>query len=190
MKRYSLTYWIIILIMTIQITHSEESRKSHSGHHHDAPHGGTLVVFGDEFAHIELLLEKKMGNITCFILDGEAKNGVRISQEQIKLKIQYNNQKIDVILKGMANILTGETANDTSQFEGKSPELIMAEEFHVTMPSITIKGVPFRNMSFPFPQGNESSQHGHGNDHHNHEHHLEESRGNGRQSNDSQDHHH
>ena len=91
MKSKPLTYWIaIILLLTSQITTSQDNKDSHSGHHHDAPHGGTLVVFGEEFAHIELLLEKKTGKLTCYVLDGEAKNGVRISQEKIKLNIEKN----------------------------------------------------------------------------------------------------
>jgi len=35
--------------------------KEEGGHEHHAPHGGTLVVFGDEAAHVELVLDPKTG---------------------------------------------------------------------------------------------------------------------------------
>ena len=33
----------------------------HSGHLHTAPHGGSLVILGETFAHLELLLDSEAG---------------------------------------------------------------------------------------------------------------------------------
>jgi hypothetical protein len=41
-------------------------------HEHTAPHGGSLVEFGEEFAHIELVLDSATGVLTAYVLDGEA----------------------------------------------------------------------------------------------------------------------
>ena len=44
--------------------HEQTERHETDAHHeHTAPHGGTLVVFGDEFAHIELVLDQTTGKL-------------------------------------------------------------------------------------------------------------------------------
>ena len=55
--------------------HSQDDHSGH-GHHHVAPHGGTLVVFGNEFAHLELVLDLSVGKLDAYFLDGMAVMGV------------------------------------------------------------------------------------------------------------------
>ncbi len=38
-----------------------DAHQSGHGHEHAAPHGGTLIVLGDEFAHLELVLDPGTG---------------------------------------------------------------------------------------------------------------------------------
>src|SRR5258708_19176066 len=56
-------------------------------HEHHAPHGGTLVEVGEDFAHVELLPDLQQGNLTVYILDGEAENPIRIHQPSMDLII-------------------------------------------------------------------------------------------------------
>ena len=135
----------------------EGARETHAHHEHTAPHGGTLVVLGEEFAHVELVLEKESGKLTGYVLDGEAENPVRLQQEAIELKINRLNSKqpFTMQLKAVANVLTGETEGDTSQFEGQSDALAGATKFQAEIALIAVKEQSFTEVDFEFPEGNE-----------------------------------
>ena len=136
-----------------------ETHATDAHHEHTAPHGGTLVVFGDEFAHIELVLDETTGKLTGYVLDGEAEKSVRISQKTIEFKIHREDIESDFSLQlsGVANVLTGETEGDTSQFSAQSNGLKDASEFHAEIVSIAIKGQMFTDIDFEFPEGNEET---------------------------------
>ena len=142
------------------------AHESDAHHEHTAPYGGTLVVLGEEFAHVEFVLEKATGKLTGYVLDGEAEKPVRLSQGAIELKIDRLNSGHTVALHliAVANVLTGETQGDTSHFAGQSDELIGATEFHAAFVAIAVKGQTFVDVDFEFPDGNE----GGGGDHHEH----------------------
>ena len=132
-------------------------------HEHTAPHGGTLVVLGEEFAHLELVLDPGAGSLTGYILDGEAEKAVRIGQEDIEIKIketlppggESDKSGYALILKPVSNILTGETDGDTSEFAAQSDKLEGVQKFDAVISVINIKGQTFRNIGFRFPEGNE-----------------------------------
>ena len=150
-------------------THRRERESAHerdTHHEHTAPHGGTLVVLGEEFAHVEFVLEKATGKLTGYVLDGEAEKPIRLTEKTIGLKINRLNsdQTLALQLKAVANVLTGETEGATSHFAGQSDELIGATEFHAEIASIVVKGQTFVDVDFEFPDGNE----GGGGDHHEH----------------------
>ena len=128
----------------------EGAHETHAHHEHTAPRGGTLVVLGDEFAHAEFVLEETTGKLTAYILDGEAEKPVRLTQEAIKLKINpmKSEQTFALQLTAVANVLTGETQGDTSQFSGGSDELIGAAEFHAEIVLIAVKGQTFADVDF------------------------------------------
>ena len=136
-----------------------ETHDTHARHEHTAPHGGTLVVFGDEFAHIELVLDQTTGKLTGYVLDGEAEKSVRLSQKTIELKIHREDieSEFTLQLSGVTNVLTGETEDDTSQFAAQSDALKGASEFHAEITSIAIKGQMFTDIDFEFPEGNEEA---------------------------------
>jgi hypothetical protein len=139
------------------------STASLCAHEHNAPHGGTLVVLGEEFAHLELVLDSGAGSLTGYVLDGEAENAVRMGQEDIEIKINDTVQPGDgaeqsnntLILKAVTNVLTGETAGDTSEFAVQSDKLKGVQKFDAVISAINVKGQTFRNIYFRFPEGNE-----------------------------------
>ena len=136
-----------------------ETHETQAHHEHTAPHGGTLVVFGDEFAHIEFVLDQTTGQLTGYVLDGEAEKPVRLSQKTIDLKIHQEDVQSDFSLQlsGVANVLTGETEGDTSQFAAQSDALKGVSEFHAEIVSIALKGQTFTDIDFTFPEGNEET---------------------------------
>lgn len=126
-------------------------------HEHKAPHGGTLVVFGGEFSHLEFVLDAKDGKLTAYALDGEAENAVRVPEKTLELKIKLPGGKKEFVMKlnAVSNVLTGETPGDTSQFEGQSDLLKGVTSFDGAITTITLKGHVFKNVKFNYPKGNE-----------------------------------
>lgn len=124
-----------------------------SAHEHHAPHKGTLVEFGEEFAHLELVIDSTSGKISGYVLDGEAEKPVRIPQKDITLKI--TKEEFSVVLKAVANELSGEKEGDTSEFSGQSDKLKALKNFDALVLQITVKGKEFKDIKFNFPKGNE-----------------------------------
>lgn len=135
-------------------TTSTES-KEFTPHKHHAPHGGTLIVFGEEFAHLELKLNFTTGQIQAWVLDGEAEKYIRLSQKEILFEIEIDEKKFPLSLKPVENTLTGETVGNTSLFQGQHPQLKDVSHFHATLQSINIKAQIFEKIEFCFPEGNE-----------------------------------
>lgn len=149
---------IIGVILMLGVLSSPVSAQ-HAHHEHHAPHGGTLVVLGEEFAHLEFVLDLENGKLTAYALDGEAENPVRLSQDIIELTVvsiaPQQGQAMDVVLEPVANDLTGETVGDTSQYEADAPLLTTMTVFNARIKSIDIKGETFKDVEFNFPEGNE-----------------------------------
>lgn len=136
------------------LTNAASAKKAEE-HEHHPPHGGTLVVLGKEFAHIELVLDKTTGQLTAYALDGEADNAVKIAQPEIEIKIEKPVSLI-VKLKAVENSLTGEKRGDTSEFAGQNDALKNLNDFDGEIQNIFIKGQQFQKISFNFPKGNEN----------------------------------
>ncbi len=139
--------------------HHEGEEHSHDhSHTHTAPHGGTLVIMGDHFAILEIVLDKALGKMTAYVLDGEAEKPVRIAQSAIDIlivKAENSSQGNLLKLNAVANTLTGETAGDTSEFHITSELLKGKDHFDGIIQSVTIKGEEIKSVSFKFPEGNE-----------------------------------
>lgn len=125
-------------------------------HQHEAPHGGALIALGDHVAHIELVLDAAAGVLTTYVLDGEAENAVRVNAPELEIVVQpETGDPFSVRLEAYANVLTGETVGETSEFRGQSDKLKQLEWFHGSIPALTVRGVEFRDIDFRFPDGNE-----------------------------------
>ncbi len=98
---------------------------SASAHEHHAPHKGTLVEFGEEFAHLELVIDAATGKISAYVLDGEAEKAVRIAQKEIEIKVVKGekNDAFSVTVKAQEVVLSGEKPGDSSEFSGESEKL-------------------------------------------------------------------
>jgi hypothetical protein len=128
------------------------------GHEHKARHGGTLVEIGEEFAHVEVVLDSETGKLTAYVLDGEVEKSERLKQGTLTVKV--NGKPVE--LAGVANELTGEKAGDTSEFSAESPMLKGVKAFDGVIVEIAVRGKAFKDVSFKFPQGNDDhAGHGH-----------------------------
>ena len=85
---------------------------------------------------------------------------MRIVQKNIELDIHLNKgPDVEVILKPVANQLTGETVGDTSEYRAQSDQLKGQKKFLATIHHIKVRGQDFKDIAFKFPEGNEESHH-------------------------------
>ena len=170
--RCSELWMIVVLGMSFLVIGCDRNPPPPSGdasaapphHEHKPPHGGTLVELGEEFSHLELILDAREGRLTGFALDGEAENPVRLKQEEIVVKIHAvtrgDGEKpveppLIIHLKAVASPLSGETVGDSSEFAARSDSLKGVTHFQAEIEAILIKGQEFKNVSFAFPEGND-----------------------------------
>ena len=153
MKRFFAPILFAMAAMSLATVHA---------HEHHAPHKGTLVEFGEEFAHLELVIDAQTGKISAYALDGEAEKAVRIAQKEIEIKVAKAEkagsgpaEAFTITLKAQASVLSGEKVGDTSEFAGQSDMLKGLVNFDGVLVTITIKGKAFENVKFNFPKGNE-----------------------------------
>ena len=162
----TLLYLILMTAMTATVwAHGDSNSDAHNdgrGHEHTAPHGGTLIVLGDEFAHLELVLDPEEGTLRGYVLDGEAESPVRIEQREIEVTITVPDTGGDVPaselplrLSAVYNILTGEKKGDTSEFTVRTERLKGLKQFGAVITTITVNGREFQEVEFRFPEGNE-----------------------------------
>lgn len=128
-------------------------KKDHS-HEHTAPHGGTLVVFGEEFAHVEMKLDKATGKLTIYTLDGEAEKGVAVEQADIEIEVK-KPKAFTVKAVAVESTLSGSKKGAATEFEVTSDQLKGLDNFDAVVKSLKIKGKDHANVAFNFPKGNE-----------------------------------
>lgn len=126
---------------------------SHSGHHHEPPHGGTAIDLGDEEAHLEFVLDAATGKLTCYVLKGHMAGFQRITQESLELVATVGGKVEALTLKAVANAATGEKAGDTSQFEAQADWLKTAKTFDAELKSVNVRGKDYTRLKFNFPKG-------------------------------------
>jgi hypothetical protein len=145
---------LIALVLTVACGHAPRPASSAppaaATHQHHAPHGGILVELGEEFAQVELVLDPDAGSLTAYILDGEAEESIRLKQPSLTLAIDTPGstamQTVD--LPARANILTGETVGDSSEFSVTMPSLIGRRTIKGRLGAILVKGGEFRDVQF------------------------------------------
>jgi hypothetical protein len=132
-----------------------KAEKASGKHEHQAPHAGTLAEFGGEFGHFEVVLDSASGKLTGYLLDGEAENPVRVAGKSISLRVKSGASSFTLRMEAVENKLTGETAGDTSQFEGQSDALRGLREFEAVIEDFVFKGKTMTGVAFSFPKGND-----------------------------------
>jgi hypothetical protein len=123
------------------------------GHEHVAPHGGTLIEIGQEFAHLECVFEPASARVTMFVLDGEAERPVRLADASIAIVLDAPPALASrpIELAAVADVLTGETVGDTSQFRVTRRELAQLLELRGVVVGLRVKGQSFPQVPFQVP---------------------------------------
>ncbi|HTB34121.1 MAG TPA: hypothetical protein VK842_04615 [bacterium] len=131
-----------------------------AAHEHHPPHQGSLQVLGDDFAHLEMVLDAKEGLLTAYALDGEAEEPVRLAQKELRIRVTLSpsGRTVDLALKAVANELSGETVGNTSQFEAHAKVLLGQTGFSGRLAQVDVRGAIFKQVRLAHPQGNEAGE--------------------------------
>ncbi len=127
--------------------HAGHDHLAEHQHVHTAPHGGTLIEIGEHAYNLELLRDASTGKLTAWILDGHAENFVRIKSQTLELIAMPSGKFTPLTLQAVANLSTGETVGDTSQFEIQADWLKTTVNFSGIF-TLEIKGIKFEKVEF------------------------------------------
>jgi len=127
-------------------------------HEHVPPHGGTAVVLGDEFCHVEFVRDRAAGRLQAYVLDGELENFIRVVQPSVGLEVRMGGESRMLALSAVANTATGETVGDTALFEVQAEWLKTTPEFNAVLKALAVRGTRFENIAFNFPRGNDANR--------------------------------
>ena len=141
---------LLVAVFGLVLLCSEGARAQHV---FTAPHGGTLLAIGTEFAHVELVHDPATGDLVAYVLDGEAKLGVRLAQETIDVDLLGDSGPGSVVLRAVANPLTGEQVGDSSEFRGRSERLRGRTSFDGVIRRLGLKGKTVEGLAFNVPLG-------------------------------------
>lgn len=67
--------------------HHEKDGHDHGQHSDKGPHGGQLIELGQEAYHAELIHDEKTHQVTIYILDGQARQSVSVSQPELTVNM-------------------------------------------------------------------------------------------------------
>lgn len=149
---------------TASATASSTPRHEDHEHHHKAPHGGTLIELGEEFAHLEILLDADSGTLTAYVLDGEAETPVRLPGTPMLLALSGGET---VTLVPVVNELTGETETDSATYRAVVESLKGSRKFEGVVKEVSVRGSHFTDVVVSYHQGNEG-EHEENEEHHQH----------------------
>ncbi len=160
-SRAFLTALVISLGLLFATACSKKSADGHAHghHHHDAPHGGTLVELGEHQFNVEFVRDSAAGTLTAYVLDAHAENFIRLALPAIPVTAMVNGMPQPLLLAAAANSATGETVGNTSAFAAQAEWLKTASRFDVAIPALEIRGAKFTDVTFNFPKGPDDREH-------------------------------
>jgi hypothetical protein len=128
--------------------HPVEVQTTHTAH--PPNHGGVMVEFGNEFAHLEFVHDRAAGTLTAHATDSDGKTSLRLTQDYIPVEILFGGSdgKIMLEMGAVENAETGEVAGDTCTFSASHERLRDAKWFEAVVKAIIIKDRHFATTAF------------------------------------------
>ncbi|MBI3879738.1 MAG: hypothetical protein HY301_06700 [Verrucomicrobia bacterium] len=131
--------------------HDESGHAAGGGHHHEAPHGGTLVELGEHEFNVEFIAAAG-GVLNAYVLDAHAENFVRLPVESFQVTAKVAGREETLTFKPVANSATGETAGNTSQFQTQAEWLKTAAGFDGVLKELAVGGKTYASVAFKLPK--------------------------------------
>ena len=100
----------------------EQDTRSAHGHPTEGPHGGHLIVLGNDEYRAELLHDDATGKVTVHLLDHDAKKPVEITESEITIQLLVGGENLAHVLKAEGGERKAENGG-WSEFEIVDAEL-------------------------------------------------------------------
>ena len=120
-------------------------------------YGGVLAELGEDEAYVEFVLDPEAGWVSVYILDGSARDRVRLTADQVGVIFTMHGDDIPAdertfsrALQPVESALRGETPGDTAHFEARHELFQNAEGFDAVIPAIKVKDTEYTNVSVQY----------------------------------------
>lgn len=137
--------------------HSHEGENAHShdaGHDdHAPPHGGTPVIVAEDKFHLELVHDPTAGKMQAYVLDGHLEGYVQVPETSFVIATKSGGNTEQLAFQRAPDPANSKVPQKSSLFEAQAEWLKSANEFAGSIPTITLNGTTFTNISFSFPKG-------------------------------------
>lgn len=130
---------------------------------HVAPHGGTLVQLGDEFAHLEFVFDSRHGHVTAYVLDRATETPARLKAEPMGLYIATTRPRnaaaphsweLPCLWLSPLDSATDDCGVSwATTFAGEAADLRGLTAFEAMLPLVVVKGTAFRGVTFRVEAG-------------------------------------
>jgi hypothetical protein len=134
--------------------HSHAAGEAHShAADHAPPHGGTTVLVADDEFHLELVLNPAAAKLQAYVLDGHLERYVQVPETNFVIVASSGGTTERLAFQRAPEPGSGTVPATSALFEARADWLKTAKEFAGSIPTITLNGKTFTNISFPFPKG-------------------------------------
>jgi len=142
--------FVVLLGCLVVATGCRDARQADShDHSHGPPHGGTPVVVAEHKYHLELVRDITNGVMQAYVLH----DFIRVPESNFTLVAKLGGQTERIEFQRMTNATSPNPADPSFLFEARAEWVKSATNFDGVIPSITLKGQTFTNVTFPFPKG-------------------------------------
>jgi hypothetical protein len=133
--------------------HSHEGENAHSHDDHAPPHGGTPVVVADDRFHLEFVHDATAGKLQAYVLDGHLEGYVQVPETSFAMIAKAGGKEEQLTFQRATEPASGKVPEKSSLFEAQAEWLKLTKQFEGSIPTITLNGAIFTNISFSFPKG-------------------------------------
>jgi hypothetical protein len=148
MKRFAL-----LLACLATVIGCRDASKSNQGRAPVPPHGGTPVVVAEHKYNLELVRDENSGLMQAYILDEDFHDFIRVPETNFALIANFAGRTERLEFLRATNAMSPTPADPSFLFEARAEWLKAATNFDGLIPSLTLKGQTFTNITFPFPKG-------------------------------------
>lgn len=116
------------------------------------------MVVAEHKYHLELVRDATNGTMQAYVLDGDLHDFIRVPETSFALTANVGGKTERIEFRRATNAVSPNPSDPSFLFEGRAEWMKSATNFEGLIPSITLKGQTFTNVTFPFPKG---TQHTH-----------------------------
>jgi hypothetical protein len=134
--------------------HSHAAGEAHDHDtEHAPPHGGTPVLVADDEFHLELVLDPLAARMQAYVLDGHLERYVQVPETNFVMVATSSGVTQQLAFQRAPESGSGTVPATSALFVAQADWLKTTKEFAGSIPTITLNGKTFTNVSFPFPKG-------------------------------------